>query len=169
MSVKALPELVILVFMSLCRVSNPLQKMSKGNNAKKTCSDRHSDLQPTCTRGCRVRPFKDLQVFPTGWFLIICELPSRNPPCLGRRLASRRLWNQDLSSNPGRLFSMPPSMENQNQTVVITGMSNREFLERYALPGRVGLSGGVTLVDMAIARAERHLDASGKWGSWSHA
>ncbi|MDB6022405.1 MAG: hypothetical protein JWQ04_2262 [Pedosphaera sp.] len=56
-----------------------------------------------------------------------------------------------------------------NETVVVTGISNREFLERFAHPGRIGLSGGITLIDKAIARAERHLDAAGTWGSWSHA
>jgi len=56
-----------------------------------------------------------------------------------------------------------------NQTVVVTGMSNREFLGKYARAGRVGLSGGITLIDKAIARAERHLDEEGRWGSWSHA
>src|SRR5438067_953604 len=45
-----------------------------------------------------------------------------------------------------------------NQIITVTGLSNREFLERYARPGRVGLSGGVTLVDRAIARAQRNLD-----------
>ena len=59
-------------------------------------------------------------------------------------------------------------MENTNETIVVTGISNREFLERYAHPGRVGLSGGITLIDKAIARAERHLNESGAWGSWSH-
>src|ERR1041385_3780 len=59
-------------------------------------------------------------------------------------------------------------MQANNQTVVVTGLSNREFLERYAQPGRVGLSGGVTLVDKAICRAERHLDAEENWGAWSH-
>ena len=53
--------------------------------------------------------------------------------------------------------------------MVITGLSNQEFLERYARPGRIGLSGGITLVDKAICRAERHLDADEKWGCWSHA
>ncbi|HWF20343.1 MAG TPA: hypothetical protein VG754_13820, partial [Verrucomicrobiae bacterium] len=59
-------------------------------------------------------------------------------------------------------------MDKINQTVVVTGISNREFLERYARAGRVGLSGGITLIDKAIARAERHLDPAGTWGSWSH-
>src|SRR5437899_4289383 len=57
----------------------------------------------------------------------------------------------------------------QNEPVIIRGVSNREFLERYARAGRLGLSGGVTLIDKAICRAERHLDEQRKWGSWSHA
>src|SRR5258708_15820824 len=56
----------------------------------------------------------------------------------------------------------------QNETVLVTGLSNREFLELYARPGRVGLSGGITLIDKAINRAERHLDEKGALGSWSH-
>lgn len=57
----------------------------------------------------------------------------------------------------------------QNETVVLTGLSNREFLERYAKSGSIGLSGGVTLVDKAICRAERHVHGKKKWGAWSHA
>jgi hypothetical protein len=57
----------------------------------------------------------------------------------------------------------------QNETVVLTGLSNREFLERYARPGCIGLSGGVTLIDKAICRAERHVHGKKKWGAWSHA
>ena len=57
----------------------------------------------------------------------------------------------------------------QNETVIVTGLSNQEFLERYARPGRVGLSVGVSLIDKAITRAERHLDAEERWGQWSHA
>jgi hypothetical protein len=56
----------------------------------------------------------------------------------------------------------------QNQTRVVTGLSNREFLERHAGPARVGLSGGVTPIDLAICRAERHLDGGKRWGIWSH-
>lgn len=56
----------------------------------------------------------------------------------------------------------------ENQTVVVTGLSNQEFLERYAGVGRVGLSGGVSLIDKAIARAQRHLDPDEHWGTWSH-
>ncbi len=57
----------------------------------------------------------------------------------------------------------------QPQTVVVTGVSNRDFLEAHAQPGRIGLSGGMTLIDKAICRAERHLDEDEKWGAWSHA
>jgi len=48
-------------------------------------------------------------------------------------------------------------------------LSNREFLELHARPGRIGLSGGITFIDRAICRAERHLDERERWGSWSHA
>ena len=65
-------------------------------------------------------------------------------------------------------ISLQPT-ETQPQTVVVTGLSNREFLELHARPGRIGLSGGVTLVDKAICRAERHLDEREHWGRWSHA
>lgn len=57
----------------------------------------------------------------------------------------------------------------ENQTVVVTGLSNREFLEQYAQPGRVGLCGGITKVDLAIRRAQRHLRADHHWSDWSHA
>ena len=56
-----------------------------------------------------------------------------------------------------------------NRTITVTGLSNMEFLEEYAQSGRVGLSGGVTLIDKAIGRAERHLDDEGRWSLWSHA
>jgi len=62
-----------------------------------------------------------------------------------------------------------PIGESTNQTHVVSGLSNREFLERHARAGRVGLSGGDTLVDRAICRAERHLDEQQRWGAWSHA
>lgn len=52
---------------------------------------------------------------------------------------------------------------------MVTGLSNREFLELYARPGRIGLSGGITLIDKVICRAERHLDEREQWGCWSHA
>jgi len=57
----------------------------------------------------------------------------------------------------------------ENQTVTVSGMTNREFLERYAHPGRVGLCGGTTKVDLAIRHAQRHLHAEHRWSDWSHA
>jgi hypothetical protein len=57
----------------------------------------------------------------------------------------------------------------ENQTIVVTGLSNREFLETYMQPGRVGLCGGTTLVDKVIRRAQRHLDNEGRHSNWSHA
>jgi len=56
-----------------------------------------------------------------------------------------------------------------SETIFVTGLTNREFLERYAGAGRIGLSGGTTLIDKAICRAQRHLDPRQKWGVWSHA
>jgi hypothetical protein len=53
--------------------------------------------------------------------------------------------------------------------ITVTGISNREFLDRYARAGRIGLAGGTTFVDHAIRRAERHVHPDGKWGVWSHA
>ncbi len=57
----------------------------------------------------------------------------------------------------------------QNQIIRLNGLTNREFLERHAAPGRIGLSGGFTLIDKVIRRAQRHLDAEENWGAWSHA
>src|SRR5882724_6171748 len=61
------------------------------------------------------------------------------------------------------------STQLESKTVLVTGLSNREFLDLYAGAGRVGLSGGISLIDKAICRAQRHLDEQEKWGAWSHA
>ena len=55
-----------------------------------------------------------------------------------------------------------------NQVITLTGLSNREFLERFARCGRVGLAGGITLIDRTIARAQRHLDTDKRWSPWTH-
>jgi hypothetical protein len=52
---------------------------------------------------------------------------------------------------------------------LVPPMSNREFLERFAQPGRVGLVAGATWVDKAIRLAERHVDPSERSSLWSHA
>jgi hypothetical protein len=56
-----------------------------------------------------------------------------------------------------------------NREHVVSGLSNEEFFCQYAKAGRVGLSSGLTLIDRAICRAERHINPGEKWGSWSHA
>ena len=56
-----------------------------------------------------------------------------------------------------------------SQLIPITNLTNREFLETHARPGRVGLVGGVTLIEKAIQRAERHVDQEKRWSLWSHA
>ena len=58
---------------------------------------------------------------------------------------------------------------NAGQVIRCQPLSNREFLERYAQPGRIGLSCGGSWIDKAICRAERHLDDMERWGAWSHA
>ncbi len=57
----------------------------------------------------------------------------------------------------------------ETNIITVTGISNREFIERYAAPGRVGLCGGITKVDSAIRLAQRHLHAERRWSDWSHA
>ena len=57
----------------------------------------------------------------------------------------------------------------ENQTITVTGISNREFIERYARPGCIGLCGGVTRIDLAIRVAQRHLHAEHRSSDWSHA
>jgi hypothetical protein len=77
-------------------------------------------------------------------------------------------------SEPGKFVPananhiMPPRI--LPPTVIpVVNLANREFLDRYARAGCVGLSGGMTLVDRAICRAERHLDEQARWSEWSHA
>ena len=45
-----------------------------------------------------------------------------------------------------------------NQTIIVTDLSNREFLEKYAQPGRVGLAGGASLIDKAIRTSDLGLN-----------
>jgi hypothetical protein len=51
----------------------------------------------------------------------------------------------------------------------VSGLSNREFLEKYAGPGYVGLAGGDTRIERAIRRAQRRLTGQRERSLWSHA
>jgi hypothetical protein len=55
------------------------------------------------------------------------------------------------------------------EAIVVEGLSNAEFFERYAAPGRIGLYGGPELINRVINRAQRHLNDSKEWSRWSHA
>ena len=54
------------------------------------------------------------------------------------------------------------------ETIVVENLTNQEFLERHAHPGRIGLVGGTTLVDRLINRSQRHQIEDRKWSTWSH-
>lgn len=55
------------------------------------------------------------------------------------------------------------------RTTIVRGLTNAEFFERYAAPGRVGLVGGDTLIENAIRRAQRKLRHDRSWSRWAHA
>jgi hypothetical protein len=50
-----------------------------------------------------------------------------------------------------------------------SGLSNLEFLERFAMPGCVGLFGGSSAIDRAIRIGQRELHDEAKPSLWSHA
>ena len=52
---------------------------------------------------------------------------------------------------------------------VITGLSNREFIEKYAKPGCIGLVGADTPIDNSIKKMQKYITADGKSSLWSHA
>jgi hypothetical protein len=51
----------------------------------------------------------------------------------------------------------------------VEGMSNAEFLARYAGPGRVGLCGGADLINRVIRNLQYHVTEDGERSPWSHA
>jgi hypothetical protein len=63
------------------------------------------------------------------------------------------------------------AMKNFHESPVIhvRELSNAEFIARHARGGCVGLAGGDSFIDRAIARAQRRLGDTGSWGKWSHA
>lgn len=52
--------------------------------------------------------------------------------------------------------------------VEVEGLTNAEFFDRYAAPGRVCLVGGESLVEKAIRRAQRRQLADRSWSHWGH-
>jgi hypothetical protein len=55
------------------------------------------------------------------------------------------------------------------ETIHVNGLSNREFLEAHARPGRIGLVGGVELINRLIRRTQRHITEGQVKSPWSHA
>src|SRR4029079_10270333 len=55
------------------------------------------------------------------------------------------------------------------ETILVEGLTNAEFFERHAAPGRIGLFGGPELINRLINRAQRHLNDDREWSRWSHA
>jgi hypothetical protein len=64
---------------------------------------------------------------------------------------------------------MPPEPLVTGREHRVSDLTNEEFLLKYAKAGCVGLSGGLSIVDRAICRAERHVIPRERWGAWSHA
>jgi hypothetical protein len=56
----------------------------------------------------------------------------------------------------------------ENRVHHVRGLSNLEFLKRYAKPGSVGLFGGSSAVDRAIRVGQRELGGGEKPSLWSH-
>src|SRR5436190_2883776 len=52
---------------------------------------------------------------------------------------------------------------------IVSDLTNQEFIERFALPGRVGLAGGASPLSRVIRRAQRHVAVDGRASRWSHA
>jgi hypothetical protein len=55
------------------------------------------------------------------------------------------------------------------ETITVSGLTNQEFFERYAHPGRVGIVGGMDWSNRLIGRAQRHQSEDRSWSRWSHA
>jgi hypothetical protein len=55
------------------------------------------------------------------------------------------------------------------ETVEVFGLSNAEFIDRYAKPGRVGLVGGTGLLERTIKRAQRRQSPDRRSTDFSHA
>lgn len=56
-----------------------------------------------------------------------------------------------------------------HETIAVDGLTNEEFFERYAHPGRIGVVGGAELSNRLIGRAQRRQLDGETWSHWSHA
>lgn len=54
-------------------------------------------------------------------------------------------------------------------TIQVEGLTNAEFFERHAAPGRVALVAGVSLIDRALAHAQHLSVPDQPHGGWTHA
>ena len=73
--------------------------------------------------------------------------------------------------NPAE-FVVPAGDATINATrrlVIVEGIDNAEFFDRYAAPGRVGLSGGVDFINKSIRKLQHALTPEGHRSPWSHA
>ncbi|MBL8150416.1 MAG: hypothetical protein JNN15_10875 [Blastocatellia bacterium] len=57
----------------------------------------------------------------------------------------------------------------ESKIVIEESLTNRDFLERYASAGCVGLVGATHLIDIGIKKAQRVIRADRKDGQWTHA
>jgi hypothetical protein len=60
-------------------------------------------------------------------------------------------------------------MSQENKLIMINDMTNQQFLETYAAPGRVGLVGATHFIDIGIKRAQRSVRQDHADSLWSHA
>ncbi len=73
--------------------------------------------------------------------------------------------NPSLLSVAGTVIETPLSP----RIVLVEGIGNAEFIERYALPGRVGLCGGVDFINKSIRKLQHYLTSEGHRSPFSHA
>ena len=55
------------------------------------------------------------------------------------------------------------------ETIQVEGITNQEFFEKHARPGRIGLIGGTEPLNRLISRAQRRLTEDRAWSCWTHA
>jgi hypothetical protein len=74
-----------------------------------------------------------------------------------------------MTDTPTDSHAAMPCTTTATRVVVVEGISNAEFLERHAGPGRVGLCGGVDMINKTIRKLQYHVTADGHRSPWSHA